>query len=233
MKKKIWTVPDNGSASVEEAGRAVLITGSNGDFGSATVREFARAGWRVVAAMREPRTRNQESARALEAEFPGKVRAVPLDVTNGRSVSAAVKNVIRHEGRIDVLVNNAGRWLWGPFEAQTMQQAKELFETNLFGVVRVTQAVLPVMREQGSGLIVYISSGLGRVVRPGIALYAATKFAGEAIAQTLRYELAPFGIDSVIVEPGAFDTGLFERSKTEMEWPEIAAEYSKFLVRGA
>jgi NAD(P)-dependent dehydrogenase (short-subunit alcohol dehydrogenase family) len=114
-----------------------------------------------------------------------------------------------------------------------MQQAKELFETNLFGVVRVTQAVLPVMREQGSGLIVYISSGLGRVVRPGIALYAATKFAGEAIAQTLRYELAPFGIDSVIVEPGAFDTGLFERSKTEMEWPEIAAEYSKFLVRGA
>jgi NAD(P)-dependent dehydrogenase (short-subunit alcohol dehydrogenase family) len=126
-------------------------------------------------------------------------------------VERAVSKVTRKCGRIDVLVNNAGHGIMDLAESVTMAQAQRQFDTNFFGVLRLNRAVLPVMRRQGSGLLLHVSSGAGRLAIPGMGLYCASKFAMEALAETYRYELAALGIDSVIIEPGAYATPIMQK----------------------
>jgi NAD(P)-dependent dehydrogenase (short-subunit alcohol dehydrogenase family) len=133
-----------------------------------------------------------------------------LDVASEKSVEAAIQEMVKQSGRIDVVINNAGVGSLGVTEGYTMAQWQDLFDVNLFGVVRVNRAVLPVMRPQGSGLLIHVSSAAGRACVPYLGMYCASKFALEALAESYRYELKPFGIDSVIVEPGIHKTPILE-----------------------
>jgi NAD(P)-dependent dehydrogenase (short-subunit alcohol dehydrogenase family) len=156
--------------------------------------------------------RNRSHAADLEElQHQEKLRlsVVELDVTDDLSVHQAVERVVRDAGKIDVLVNNAGISCWGLTETFTIEQARQLFETNFFGVLRVNRAVLPHMRQRRSGLLIHISSVAGRLVAPSTRIYCATKFALEAMAETLRYELSQLGIDSVTIEPGPYATAIF------------------------
>jgi NAD(P)-dependent dehydrogenase (short-subunit alcohol dehydrogenase family) len=132
-----------------------------------------------------------------------------LDVTNDASVEQAVRTSIEQAGRMDVVINNAGYGLIGLAEAVTTEQARQIMDTNFFGVVRVNRAVLPYMRRQRGGLLLHISSGAGRVVFPSFGFYCASKFALEALAEAYHYELAPQGIESSIIQPGAYQTAVF------------------------
>ena len=134
------------------------------------------------------------------------VKIVMLDVTDDRSVKDAVKSITAEANRIDVLVNNAGYGLVGVFEDLAMEEIKSQYETNLFGVIRVTQAVLPIMRKQKSGIIVNMSSVAGRFGLPTQSAYVSTKFAIEGLSESIAYELEPFGIKILLVEPGAIRT---------------------------
>jgi NAD(P)-dependent dehydrogenase (short-subunit alcohol dehydrogenase family) len=157
-----------------------------------------------VAAVRRPAALDD-----LVAAHPGLVDPVALDVTDGPAVDAAVAGALERHGRIDVLVNNAGRTQVGAVEETTDDELRNLFDLHVFGPFSLTRAVLPHMRERRSGAIVMISSVGGQVVMPGFGVYCATKFALEAVAETLAAEVAPFGIKVMAVEPGAFRTNLF------------------------
>jgi NAD(P)-dependent dehydrogenase (short-subunit alcohol dehydrogenase family) len=202
--------------------KTVLITGSNSGFGRLTAQTLARKGYTVFASMRELDGKNAEAARTLrawaEAEHVA-LHAVELDVTSDTSVDKAVQHVLATAGRIDVVVNNAGTSSWGLIEGFTPAQLQSLFDINVFGVQRVNRAALPSMREQRSGLLVHVSSSLGRLALPVMSPYAATKWALEVLAETYRYELAAVGVDSVIVQPGAFPTEI----GAKMMWPAEAS----------
>ena len=189
----------------------ILITGTSNGFGRLAAGALARKGHKVFASMRGTTTRNAKARKELEAlaEADGlDLHVVDLDVTDEQSVDQAVRQATKDGGHIDVLVNNAGVVSYGPMEAFTPEQTQRIFETNLFGALRVTRAVLPHMRWHGSGLLIHVSSGAGRVVVPAMGIYCASKFALEAAAEIYRYELAPFGIDSIIVEPGVYPTNI-------------------------
>jgi NAD(P)-dependent dehydrogenase (short-subunit alcohol dehydrogenase family) len=196
--------------------KVILITGCSTGIGLATARHLAARGDRVYATARRPDASAElVAARADLAD----IRTLPLDVTDDGSVHAAVKAVLDAEGRIDVLVNNAGIGAFGTFEFVPEDAARATFETNFWGVMRVTRAVLPSMRAQGSGVIVNISSFLGRMGLPLLAHYNASKYAVEGITDSLRLELSPFHIRVHTVAPGLFRTqfvarGLAANSRT-------------------
>jgi len=190
----------------------VLITGASTGFGRLIAETLARHGHTVFATMRDPVGRNAKHAseiRGLAQKESLPLSILELDVTDDASVVRAVHAAAEQAGRIDVAINNAGYGLVGLAEATTTEQAQQIMDTNFFGSVRVNRAVLPHMRRQRSGLLLHISSGAGRVVIPGFALYCATKFAMEALAESYHYELAGQGIESSIVEPGAYQTPVF------------------------
>jgi len=149
--------------------------------------------------------------RELAARETLSLHVLELDVTDEASIDRAVNEVAARYGRIDVLVNNAGYGIVDLTESVTLAQAQRLFDTNFFGVLRMNRAVLPVMRRQGSGLLLHISSGAGRLAFPAMGLYCASKFAMEALAEVYRYELASLGIDSVVIEPGAYPTPIMSK----------------------
>ena len=185
---------------------AVLITGCSSGFGLLTALHFARKGDTVYASMRNT-AKSGELEQAKQAEsLP--IEVVQLDVTDDQSVESAVRQVIDAAGRIDVLVNNAGIGAHGPIEETDDDEAKEIFETNFFGALRVTRAVVPKMREQRSGTIVNVSSLAGRVVAPYGGIYSASKYALEAASEALYYELHPFGVRVLLIEPGGFETAI-------------------------
>jgi NAD(P)-dependent dehydrogenase (short-subunit alcohol dehydrogenase family) len=186
--------------------KTILITGAATGFGRDTAETLARAGHKVFASMRGPRARNLEHANALEKQG---IDVVELDVSDDASVDRAVKEVLAGAGRIDVLINNAGIASAGVTEAFTADQAKIVFNTNVVGVLRTTRAVLPAMRKQGDGLIVNIGSILGRVTFPFFGVYGASKFAVEALTESLRYEVSQLGIDVVLVQPSAYPTPMY------------------------
>ena len=191
--------------------KRVFITGASSGFGSDTVKALAEKGHTVYATMREVSGRNAGKARALESwarEGDCSVHVLELDVTDRASVSKAVAAAV-DEGGIDVLINNAGVGTWGIAEGFSVEQAQAIFNINLFGMMRLNHAVLPHFRQAGKGLVVYVSSGLGRIVYPFMAIYVSSKFAIEAFAESTSYELAPLGIQSVIVQPGAYGTKFF------------------------
>ena len=189
----------------------VVITGCSSGFGMLAALEFARRGDSVYATMR-----NTAKADRLRtgAEAAGvAVEVLQLDVNDIRSVGAAIEEVIRREGRIDVLVNNAGIGIEGAVEDFDDDEVLAVFETNLFGVIRVTRAVLPHMRSQGSGTIVTVGSLNGKVASPFSGIYSASKHAVEALSDALYYELQPFGIRVVLIEPGGFETEIETNSR--------------------
>src|SRR5580693_7749598 len=192
--------------------QVVLITGSSSGSGRLFADTLARNGHTVFATMRDPGGRNAKNAfeigmLAEKGSLP--IYVLELDVTDDASVEQAVNAAVAKAGRIDVAINNAGYYLSGLEEAVTTEQARRLMDTNFLGPVRVNRAVLPHMRRQRSGVLMHISSGAGRVVLPSFGHYCASKFALEAFAETYSYELAPQGIESVIVEPGAYQTAIF------------------------
>jgi NAD(P)-dependent dehydrogenase (short-subunit alcohol dehydrogenase family) len=192
--------------------QSVLITGSSTGFGRLFTETLARKGHTVFATMRDPGGRNAKNAaqiRTLAEKDSLRIHVLEMDVTDDASVERAVDAAIAKAGRIDVAINNAGYYLSGLEEAVTTEQAQRLMDTNFFGAVRVNRAVLPHMRRQRSGLLMHISSGAGRVVVPSAGFYCASKFALEALAEAYSYELAAQGIESVIVEPGQYETPVF------------------------
>jgi len=192
--------------------QVVLITGASSGFGRLIAETLARKNYRVFATMRNVNGRNAGPAQELRELVKREslaLHVVELDVTGDGSVERAIRTVIDETGRIDVLVNNAGYGLMGVTEAVTLEQAWRIMDTNFFGAVRMNRAVLPYMRRQKGGLLIHISSGAGRVVVPGMGFYCASKWAMEALAEEYRYELASVGIDSVIIQPGAYPTAVF------------------------
>ena len=183
--------------------KTVFITGASSGFGKETVRLFHEKGWNVVATMRTP-----------SGEFASLdgVLVERLDVTDGASIGEAVSAGVRAFGSIDVLVNNAGYGAFGALEVAPESEIRRQMEVNLFGLIAVTQAVLPVMRAHRSGVIINVSSIGGKVTFPFSSLYHATKFAVEGLTESLQYELNPLGIRTKIVEPGGYKTEFAGRS---------------------
>jgi NAD(P)-dependent dehydrogenase (short-subunit alcohol dehydrogenase family) len=174
-----------------ETGRVALVTGASSGIGEATARELAAAGFTVYGTSRK----------ATAGEQRNGIVFLPLDVTDDDSVAGAVREVLDRSGRIDVLVNNAGLGIAGAAEESSIEQARALFDTNLFGSIRMTRAVLPRMREQGSGRVINVSSVLGLVPAPFGALYAATKHAIEGYSESLDHEVREHGVRVLLVEP--------------------------------
>jgi len=191
--------------------KTILITGTSTGFGRDTAETLHRAGHTVYASMRATEGKNLDAAEGLRKLG---IKTVELDVRDDASVEAAVEGVLAEAGAIDVLVNNAGIASAGVTEAFTAAQANVIFDTNVIGLLRVTRAVLPSMRQRRDGLIINIGSILGRVTFPFIGIYGASKFAVEALTDSLRYEVSQFGIEVVAVQPSGYPTNFFTNLQT-------------------
>src|SRR5215210_8873053 len=192
--------PDNQGSLV------AVVTGSSSGIGLATSLALARNGYLTYATMRNLAKRDSFESIADKQQLP--VRVVRLDVTDENSIKSAIESILSEAGRIDLLVNNAGYGLTGAFEDIGIDEIKSQYETNLYGVIRVTQEVLPTMRKQLSGRIINISSGAGRFGYPGGSAYVSSKFALEGLSESMSYELEPFGIKVILVEPGVIKTNI-------------------------
>jgi NAD(P)-dependent dehydrogenase (short-subunit alcohol dehydrogenase family) len=181
----------------------VLVTGASSGFGRLTVESLARRGHRVFAGLRDVGGRNEKAAAELTA-FAENLRVVEIDVTEQDSVDRAIEAV----GRLDVVVNNAGGIFVGPVEAFTAEEAARQLDVNVLGALRVGRAVLPLMRGQGSGVLIQIGSLAGRVALPFSGLYAASKSALGSLTEAWHHELAPFGVESVVVEAASYPTSI-------------------------
>ncbi|MEI4474053.1 SDR family oxidoreductase [Frigidibacter sp. MR17.24] len=205
--------------------KTVLITGCSSGFGAAAAHRFAGDGWTVVATLRRP-----EAAPA----FPDGVTVLPLDVQDPASIEAAVAETTGRFGRIDALVNNAGFGLHGFFETIPRERIAEQFAVNLFGLMDLTRAVLPIMRRQRSGVIVNVTSGAGVFGLPMVSCYAASKFAVEGFSESLMHEVAPFGIAVKLVEPGGVTTtGFGDRARAEAGLTLDVPDYAPLSRRAA
>jgi NAD(P)-dependent dehydrogenase (short-subunit alcohol dehydrogenase family) len=181
--------------------KTILITGASRGFGKIWAEAFLKQGHKVAAT-----ARNTDSLNDLEKKYGGAVLSVQLDVNDRDACFAAVEKAKAYFGRIDVLINNAGYGLFGTIEETTEQEARNQIETNVFGLLWTTQAVIPVMRAQGSGHIIQVSSALGVATLPVLGMYNASKFAVEGLSETLAAEVKGFGIHVTIVEPNGFAT---------------------------
>ncbi|HZO31346.1 MAG TPA: SDR family oxidoreductase, partial [Chloroflexota bacterium] len=207
---------------------SVLVTGCSSGFGDLIARTLATDGHRVYATMRGVQSRNATAAQNLRQwsrEQSVALDVLELDVTRDDLVQSAVAHILASADGIDVVVNNAGAAAVGPLEAFSIEQMAGLLSVNVLGPMRVNNAVLPTMRARQSGLIVWITSTLGRVLPGRGGLYPATKWAAEGFAESLHYQVAPFGIDVAIVEPGSFPTPATFKS-IEAANQEIAAAYA-------
>lgn len=187
-----------------------IVTGSSSGMGYETSLLLAKSGFHTYASMRNLEKSKSITEIANKENLP--LEIIQLDVNDDRSVSEAIDKIVAEDNRIDVLVNNAGYGLFGSLEDLSIEEIKAQFETNFFGVIRVTQKVLPTMRKQNSGTIVNLSSVGGRVGVPVLSAYQSTKFALEGLSESLSYELEPFGIRVVIVEPGFIRTNIMNSS---------------------
>lgn len=192
----------------EQAGRVVLITGASSGIGKACAQHLQARGYRVYGT-----SRRVTSAEGVD-EAPGGVRMIAMDVTSEASVQAAIARVMAREGRLDVVVNNAGYGIAGAVEDTTLDEARAQLETNFFGVLRVCRAVLPILRGQGSGYLINISSIGGLIAIPFQGLYSASKFAVEGMTESLRAEVGPYGVKVVMIEPGDFHTGFTDQRES-------------------
>ena len=215
--------PDNQGALV------AVVTGSSSGIGLATSLALARNGYLTYATMRNLAKRNSIQSIADKQHLP--IRVVQLDATDENSIKSAIQSILSEHGKIDLLVNNAGYVLTGAFEDIGIDEIKTQYETNVFGVIRVTQAVLPTMRKQGSGRIINISSGAGRIGYPGDSAYISSKFALEGLSESMAYEIEQFGIKTVLVEPGFVRTNIGENIVISKKSQVPNSPYSQMMQR--
>jgi NAD(P)-dependent dehydrogenase (short-subunit alcohol dehydrogenase family) len=190
--------------------KVALVTGSSSGMGFTTAVMLARAGIHTYASMRN--LKKSKTITDLADKENLSLQVIQLDVNDDKSVKDAIAKIVTEKERIDVLVNNAGYGLFGSIEDVSIEEMKAQFETNFFGVMRVTQLVLPIMRKQKSGTIVNVSSVGGRISLPVLSAYNSTKFALEGLSESMSYELEPFGIKVVIIEPGVIRTNIMNSS---------------------
>jgi NAD(P)-dependent dehydrogenase (short-subunit alcohol dehydrogenase family) len=203
--------------------RVALVTGTSSGIGRAIAELMAREGYRTFGTVRQ----------LANATAPPGVQLVGLDVTDDNSVASCVTSVLAAAGRIDVLVNNAGMVLYGAVEEIELHQARAIFETNFFGVLRMTDTVLPIMRRQGCGRIINISSIGGYVPMPFEALYCATKHALEGLTESLDHEVRPLGIRAIVVEPGYIRSEISRKSSRANARLEVYERYRQPATRQA
>jgi NAD(P)-dependent dehydrogenase (short-subunit alcohol dehydrogenase family) len=211
--------------------KVAVVTGSSTGIGYETSLILARNGFLTYATMRNLNKSEEIKSVATKENLP--IRIKQLDVTDDVSVTNAVQTISSDAGRIDILVNNAGYGLNGAFEDLAMGEIKAQYETNVFGLIRTTQAVLPIMRGQKSGTIINISSGAGRFGFPTGSAYVSTKFAVEGLSESMSYELEPFGIKVVIVEPGVIRTNFGDGLIVAKKSQDPNSPYSRMMQRSA
>lgn len=197
-------------------GNVALITGASSGFGLLSALELAGRGYTVVAGMRDLARKEELLQKARGLQLEQLLHCIALDVTNESQIAQAVAAVRAEYGRIDVLVNNAGYAVGGFVEEVPLAEWRRQLETNFFGLVAMTQAVLPAMREHRSGLIINVSSVSGRSGFPGYGPYAASKFAVEGFSESLRHEMSGWGVKVVLVEPGSFKTPIWNKGLQNM-----------------
>jgi NAD(P)-dependent dehydrogenase (short-subunit alcohol dehydrogenase family) len=206
-----------------------VVTGSSSGIGLAASLALAKNGYLTYATMRNLAKRDTIQSIAEKQHLP--IRTIQLDVTDENSVKNAIQSILSESGRIDLLVNNAGYGLTGAFEDIGIDEIKSLYETNVFGVIRVTQAVLPIMRKQSSGRIINISSGAGRIGYPGGSAYVSSKFALEGLSESMAFEVEQFGIKTVLVEPGFIRTNFAENIVTAKKAQDPNSPYSQMMMQ--
>jgi NAD(P)-dependent dehydrogenase (short-subunit alcohol dehydrogenase family) len=211
--------------------KVAVVTGSSTGIGYETSLILARNGFLTYATMRNLNKGENIKSVATKENLP--IRIKQLDVTDDVSVKNAIQTISSDAGRIDILVNNAGYGLNGAFEDLAMDEIKAQYETNVFGLIRTTQAVLPIMRRQKSGTIVNISSGAGRFGFPTGSAYVSTKFAVEGLSESMSYELEPFGIKVAIVEPGVIRTNFGDGLIVAKKSQDPNSPYSQMMQRSA
>jgi NAD(P)-dependent dehydrogenase (short-subunit alcohol dehydrogenase family) len=193
--------------------KTALITGASSGFGLLTTLTLAKRGWRVIATMRDLNRREELSQAAHAVGVRHRIEILTLDVTNAGHVAAIAQSVDVRSAPLHAVINNAGFAVAGFADDVTDAELRKQFETNFFGATAVTRACLPQMRRQGFGHIVMVSSISGRMGFPGVSSYVASKFALEGWTETLRMEMTPLGIQVVLVEPGSFDTAIWNREE--------------------
>ncbi|HYX57120.1 MAG TPA: SDR family oxidoreductase [Nitrososphaeraceae archaeon] len=223
------TAKNNNNKPNGEITRVAVVTGSSSGIGFETSLMLARNGFQTYATMRDPEKGENIKSIATKENLP--IYIEQLDVTDNKSVTNAIQAIVSKADRIDVLVNNAGYALTGAFEDLATEEIKAQYETNLFGLIRTTQAVLPIMRKQKSGTIVNISSGAGRFGYAGASAYISTKFAVEGLSESMSYELEPFGIKVILVEPGVIRTNVFKNIVTAKKSQNPNSPYSQIMQK--
>ena len=207
--------------------RVALITGCSSGIGYETALMLGRNGFRTFATMRN--TKKSDSLQEVIRKEGLDVSIRQLDVNDDASIENTINNIKNEANRIDILINNAGFGLVGFFEDLTLDEIRDQFETNFFGVLNITKKIIPIMRLQKSGTIINISSGAGQVGFPGISAYVSTKFAIEGFSESLTYELLPYGIKVVIIEPGVIKTNFFRNCKVSEHSVKKNSTYSSSL----
>jgi NAD(P)-dependent dehydrogenase (short-subunit alcohol dehydrogenase family) len=215
------------SSNNNQRALVAVVTGSSGGIGLATSIALAGNGYLTYATMRNLAKCDPIQSVADKQHLP--IRVVQLDVTDENSINKAVQSILSVAGRIDLLVNNAGYGLTGAFEDIRIDEIKAQYETNFYGVIRVTQAVLPILRKQGSGRIINISSGAGRFGYPGGSAYVSSKFALEGLSESMAYEMEQFGIQVVLVEPGVVRTNFGDNMVIAKKAQDPNSPYSQMM----
>ena len=207
--------------------KVAIVTGSSSGIGLETAIHLAKNGFKTYATMRNTSKSDTIKQRSQSENLP--IEVIQLDVTDDTSVHEAIQQVIKREGRIDLLVNNAGYALFGAAEDLGIDEVKKQFDTNFYGIIRTIKEVLPTMRKQKSGSIVNISSAIGFGGMPLMSAYASTKFAMEGFTESLKAEIAPFGINAILVEPGVIKTDVVNTSPTAKKALEPTSAYSDLM----
>jgi NAD(P)-dependent dehydrogenase (short-subunit alcohol dehydrogenase family) len=212
--------------------KVAIVTGSSSGIGFETALALARDGYYTYATMRDTKKGNKILETAKKENL--KVEILSLDVDKEDTITNSINKIISDKKRIDVLVNNAGYGLFGCLEDISVEDLKSQFETNFFGLVKTIQVVLPTMRKQRSGIIVNVSSVAGRIGFPASPAYISSKFALEGLSESMRYELEPFGIKTIIIEPGVIKTNFFtalkQSAKPDSAYKEITEKVMKGLT---
>jgi len=212
--------------------KVAIVTGSSSGIGYETSLSLAREGYFTYATMRDLKKADVIKKISQDENLPLKV--IELDVDDEDSTENAIRAIIDEKQRIDVLVNNAGWGIWGTAEDVSLEEFREQFETNFFSIIRIIQKVAPVMRKQGSGDIVNISSIAGRIGFPVSTAYISSKFALEGLSESIRFELGPFGVNVIIIEPGVIKTNFFDSMKIakRAEENDTYKEITKKVISG-
>ncbi|PEZ03736.1 short-chain dehydrogenase [Bacillus sp. AFS018417] len=220
--------------------KIVIITGSSSGFGLLTSLEFAKNGYLVIATMRNVEKQTELIEKATSLHIEQNIKIHPLDVTSEESIGKFTA-FINNLGRIDILINNAGYASGGFAEEIPIEEYRKQFETNVFGAIAVTQAILPIMRRQKRGKVINVSSISGKMGFPGLSPYVASKYALEGWSESLRLEVKPFGIDVSLIEPGSYNTNIWEigqklaeaTSESESPYKEYMKEIEQHIHNGS